>query len=123
MIRRPPRSTLTDTLLPYTTLFRSFACAVLIAIDLLDDILHREIIVDVERDGGADGRAGDEAAVDGRPPIIAAGARRRAADGQQLELVEAGDLAVRAGPHAVDHDFPRHYAHEDSPPRVGHGVV
>src|SRR3546814_10317543 len=24
MIRRPPRSTLTDTLLPYTTLFRSF---------------------------------------------------------------------------------------------------
>src|SRR3546814_6298947 len=77
MIRRPPRSTLTDTLLPYTTLFRSFACAVLIAIDLLDDILHREIIVDVERDGGADGRAGDEAAVDGRPPIIAAGDRRR----------------------------------------------
>src|SRR3546814_19504036 len=25
MIRRPPRSTLTDTLFPYTTLFRSFA--------------------------------------------------------------------------------------------------
>src|SRR3546814_3824258 len=25
MIRRPPRSTRTDTLLPYTTLFRSFA--------------------------------------------------------------------------------------------------
>src|SRR3546814_14020298 len=80
----------------------AFACAVLIAIDLLDDILHREIIVDVERDGGADGRAGDEAAVDGRPPIIAAGDRRRAADGQQLERVEAGDLAVRAEPDAVD---------------------
>src|SRR3546814_13696839 len=28
MIRRPPRSTRTDTLFPYTTLFRSF-CAVL----------------------------------------------------------------------------------------------
>src|SRR3546814_946191 len=27
MIRRPPRSTLTDTLLPYTTLFRSRASA------------------------------------------------------------------------------------------------
>src|SRR3546814_5755520 len=27
MIRRPPRSTLTDTLFPYTTLFRSFAVA------------------------------------------------------------------------------------------------
>src|SRR3546814_1230610 len=26
MIRRPPRSTLTDTLFPYTTLFRSHAC-------------------------------------------------------------------------------------------------
>src|SRR3546814_18867844 len=28
MIRRPPRSTLTDTLFPYTTLFRSAAVAV-----------------------------------------------------------------------------------------------
>src|SRR3546814_14709664 len=27
MIRRPPRSTLTDTLFPYTTLFRSLVCA------------------------------------------------------------------------------------------------
>src|SRR3546814_20449524 len=26
MIRRPPRSTRTDTLFPYTTLFRSLAC-------------------------------------------------------------------------------------------------
>src|SRR3546814_1928044 len=26
MIRRPPRSTRTDTLVPYTTLFRSFLC-------------------------------------------------------------------------------------------------
>src|SRR3546814_11012662 len=30
MIRRPPRSTRTDTLFPYTTLFRSFACIVAI---------------------------------------------------------------------------------------------
>src|SRR3546814_18043717 len=28
MIRRPPRSTRTDTLFPYTTLFRSLACVV-----------------------------------------------------------------------------------------------
>src|SRR3546814_5343737 len=28
MIRRPPRSTRTDTLFPYTTLFRSFSIAV-----------------------------------------------------------------------------------------------
>src|SRR3546814_13309543 len=32
MIRRPPRSTRTDTLFPYTTLFRSF----------LDECLHHE---------------------------------------------------------------------------------
>src|SRR3546814_2880117 len=30
MIRRPPRSTRTDTLFPYTTLFRSFDCEHLI---------------------------------------------------------------------------------------------
>src|SRR3546814_10277670 len=29
MVRRPPRSTRTDTLFPYTTLFRSRACVVL----------------------------------------------------------------------------------------------
>src|SRR3546814_7175172 len=28
MIRRPPRSTRTDTLFPYTTLFRSFCCKI-----------------------------------------------------------------------------------------------
>src|SRR3546814_7609081 len=32
MIRRPPRSTRTDTLFPYTTLFRSSADAVFIAV-------------------------------------------------------------------------------------------
>src|SRR3546814_2896841 len=36
MIRRPPRSTLTDTLFPYTTLFRS--CGLL---HLVDRIVHR----------------------------------------------------------------------------------
>src|SRR3546814_7323444 len=48
MIRRPPRSTRTDTLFPYTTLFRS---------PVGDDIgmAHRRIdinaLADVERDG------------------------------------------------------------------------
>src|SRR3546814_7890071 len=31
MIRRPPRSTLTDTLFPYTTLFRSYSSGELVA--------------------------------------------------------------------------------------------
>src|SRR3546814_12016896 len=34
MIRRPPRSTLTDTLFPYTTLFRSIAAIFVTLIDL-----------------------------------------------------------------------------------------
>src|SRR3546814_13235959 len=33
MIRRPPRSTRTDTLFPYTTLFRSWLCRVAAVID------------------------------------------------------------------------------------------
>src|SRR3546814_6856862 len=37
MIRRPPRSTRTDTLFPYTTLFRSRLAAV--AVERLDDDL------------------------------------------------------------------------------------
>src|SRR3546814_12689029 len=41
MIRRPPRSTRTDTLFPYTTLFRS--------IDTLRDRLTRRIVDDIRR--------------------------------------------------------------------------
>src|SRR3546814_15893942 len=37
MIRRPPRSTRTDTLFPYTTLFRSKGRALLLHQVLLDD--------------------------------------------------------------------------------------
>src|SRR3546814_14165488 len=33
MIRRPPRSTRTDTLFPYTTLFRSFGAALRVLLD------------------------------------------------------------------------------------------
>src|SRR3546814_6659396 len=52
MIRRPPRSTRTDTLFPYTTLFRS----------------HRR------RDGGRAGRGGARDG-DGRHPVEPPGAR------------------------------------------------
>src|SRR3546814_8962333 len=41
MIRRPPRSTRTDTLFPYTTLFRSKACLVGVngkIVELCDEI-------------------------------------------------------------------------------------
>src|SRR3546814_15619779 len=52
MIRRPPRSTRTDTLFPYTTLFRS---------EPLLDVRHDHQLVDdrVRRLGGDDARLGD----------------------------------------------------------------
>src|SRR3546814_2439716 len=40
MIRRPPRSTRTDTLFPYTTLFRSRAGDAAAARSLRDGVLH-----------------------------------------------------------------------------------
>src|SRR3546814_4876979 len=42
MIRRPPRSTRTDTLFPYTTLFRSLGIFALV-------ILAHHVVVDVAR--------------------------------------------------------------------------
>src|SRR3546814_3413757 len=40
MIRRPPRSTRTDTLFPYTTLFRSLQADGLRAGEVLEELLH-----------------------------------------------------------------------------------
>src|SRR3546814_10764526 len=40
MIRRPPRSTRTDTLFPYTTLFRSFALGLAGIDHRQDEIIH-----------------------------------------------------------------------------------
>src|SRR3546814_17819847 len=45
MIVRPPRSTLTDTLFPYTTLFRSIA---LIAVFLLIGIVKKNAILIID---------------------------------------------------------------------------
>src|SRR3546814_21042805 len=94
MIRRPPRSTLTDTLFPYTTLFRSiganFACieGMHIGIRLLalehHDIGLRHIFRDWRRRRSAEATAKRAA----RPPVI----RPPAA----VETIEALKIA-RAG--------------------------
>src|SRR3546814_7730754 len=61
MIRRPPRSTRTDTLFPYTTLFRSFLAggavgAAVFAAGVHQDLLHGGRRVPVDHPGpGADG--------------------------------------------------------------------
>src|SRR3546814_8482986 len=50
MIRRPPRSTRTDTLFPYTTLFRSEAIAGDVGLNGLHHVLHRladKVLVDL----------------------------------------------------------------------------
>src|SRR3546814_6077881 len=61
MIRRPPRSTRTDTLFPYTTLFRSLGfgadVSFLLGFDLIaDEIRARfEIALDILRRAGPEG--------------------------------------------------------------------
>src|SRR3546814_15200920 len=52
MIRRPPRSTRTDTLFPYTTLFRSH----LVGGDVDALAVHGDVAVVHELAGGEDGR-------------------------------------------------------------------
>src|SRR3546814_10703834 len=52
MIRRPPRSTRTDTLFPYTTLFRSFRIKAMLERKARRDLLHhhlRMILVFLQR--------------------------------------------------------------------------
>src|SRR3546814_8647117 len=45
MIRRPPRSTRTDTLFPYTTLFRSREGLLEVAVvDFLEDVLEAPVV-------------------------------------------------------------------------------
>src|SRR3546814_13084662 len=87
MIRRPPRSTRTDTLFPYTTLFRSLAeilgagaiGGVALDIDSLDAALVDEV-VDVAAAPRGRARAVDVAivaATRGQPPPIHVDLERR----------------------------------------------
>src|SRR3546814_11484047 len=113
MIRRPPRSTRTDTLFPYTTLFRSHAAAVggrnvevvvratarnrVEGIDAVDEVgvdevaggVHRQVVV-AERAG-----AGDTA------PRAAVGEDHRAAVVREA----ADDVAAVAGNAEQDRRF------------------
>src|SRR3546814_19741734 len=98
MIRRPPRSTLTDTLFPYTTLFRSLARL---------EVLHLEEGVAADRGdlvGVAPARAGDvvgqEVAGDGHDLGALAGRQRPVAlglDGDRHRLGPGLDVAQQLG--------------------------
>src|SRR3546814_20488757 len=90
MIRRPPRSTRTDTLFPYTTLFRS---------DALQPVEHEGEVQQAE--GYGDGEDGTPLA--GRPlgewqqqQRDQGEARSHEQDGRQLLQDDLGDRAVDA---------------------------
>src|SRR3546814_17306351 len=95
MIRRPPRSTRTDTLFPYTTLFRSHAYG------------RRGVapVVLIERHaGGQDGeqqeKSDDQRVADDRPPAPPCS---RAAVGEEFDAsVLAAPKRRRAGRHCPD---------------------
>src|SRR3546814_19882173 len=95
MIRRPPRSTRTDTLFPYTTLFRSDLVGVLVELTAgmqlgHDDLRRRHALlaVEVDRDAAAVVRHRDRAvAVQGDPDRVAP-AGQRLVDGVVDHLVD-----------------------------------
>src|SRR3546814_20949424 len=101
MIRRPPRSTRTDTLFPYTTLFRSGV-----------DLVHIEGLQQAERlpFGGAVKGRGDqvEAAALGGTHLVQqflVRAERRVLDGDAGLLLEAVEERLRPVVRPV-HDQP-----------------
>src|SRR3546814_4418640 len=105
MIRRPPRSTRTDTLFPYTTLFRSVAEAHAILVDVGDREVAGELGeavgagngAQVERDGGIAGASGEAGEGDARR-------RRREAQGRAVGIEGDGagaDCAAGGGGAAV----------------------
>src|SRR3546814_9886454 len=93
MIRRPPRSTRTDTLFPYTTLFRSDLDGHLLALGRLLGVtgvtgVGRDLVVEVGLDpGGVDGEV----------------ALARGVGGADVRQVVAHDLVEgERGRHALD---------------------
>src|SRR3546814_4884674 len=101
MIRRPPRSTLTDTLFPYTTLFRSLTQ------ELVDKAW--EIIERVEKEGGMakavaagwpkamieTAAAARQARVDRGDDVIVGVNKYRRQDEDLLETLEVDNTKVR----------------------------
>src|SRR3546814_414999 len=86
MIRRPPRSTRTDTLFPYTTLFRSVA-------DFdptIDDHDARAITITTHREAGAE-----------HAHLAVAGIDREWVRGVVPDLKERFAARQRRAPHAV----------------------
>src|SRR3546814_12365371 len=105
MIRRPPRSTRTDTLFPYTTVFRSrgWQCRTHV-IEKADEV--RVALRGKRRTAGASGAdaigpgraSGGPGGVRGGPPQAGEHARRSAARAVRLEVREAERRSICSGP-------------------------
>src|SRR3546814_4114852 len=106
MKRRPPRSTRTDTLFPYTPLFRSAGFRISLVVPEVCQIESSDIIVDAGS-GLATGTV-FEACNSGRGFRVMA-SHRMLADGEQVQINYAGeirqldnsglsDIAYRRGP-------------------------
>src|SRR3546814_3892914 len=90
MIRRPPRSTRTDTRFPYTTLFRSLAAA-------LEEAVGDQRILANARHGAAGAAHADRPILDDR--MIVAGAGRATHEGDVAAQPE--ELGAQAGAEAL----------------------
>src|SRR3546814_20899037 len=103
MIRRPPRSTRTDTLFPYTTLFRSFGSSG----DSLSWLLHRQRRIKSRRGRNPDLRGFKRSAVGYAKVscVLAAGGRdKRPLDGARPNrdsLSRRGKIGTRPTRHGV----------------------
>src|SRR3546814_18918693 len=91
MIRRPPRSTRTDTLFPYTTLFRSVIVL----------LIHPD--GDAPAGDGAGDRQDGVARLRERRLVVVAGDHPGLGDVADVEHPEAG--VPDPGPHLVDYDL------------------
>src|SRR3546814_16649648 len=111
MIRRPPRSTRTDTLFPYTTLFRSLRHRAGALVPEHEQLAHREVadamMVEVVQVGAA-----DAAGLDLHPHLAAAECRL---------LARRDPQAPDAVPHHCLHGFLPDYAPPPWQPPHRHG--
>src|SRR3546814_10526265 len=100
MIRRPPRSTRTDTLFPYTTLFRSQL-----------RVVDRDRVVGAHRDIGGDGRAVRGGHVVGDVVQVGVDARAHGfvegADGADQLYRVGNDVVADAAVHRAEADHRR----------------
>src|SRR3546814_18273223 len=97
MIRRPPRATRTDTLLPYTTLFRSRAISAsmqaIIAASIPSDQFSKKAVKAMTRREFAKGAAGAAAGI--LAPAAVAAAGKAAAQTTDLHSATATDLLTK----------------------------